>query len=89
MDIIVTFFTGYFMGTTLVTSKPKIAIRYLRTFFVFDIISTLPSLFSGQSSSVYFLKLFRFVHFRRLFVQIDFLLDQILFRTLGLHKTKV
>ena len=40
MDIIVTFFTGYFMGTTLVTSKPKIAIRYLRTFFVFDIIST-------------------------------------------------
>ena len=74
LDIIFTFITGYYVGNKLITRRKKIAFRYLTTYFVFDIVSTVPSLVTGQKS-IYAFKLLRFVHFNRLFVQLDFLMD--------------
>ena len=62
LDMLLTFITGYYAGNEIVVDRKRIAFRYLKTFFLFDTISTLPSLFSGQNTRVYFLKLLRFVH---------------------------
>ena len=74
LDIIFTFITGYYVGNKLITRRKKIAFRYLTTYFIFDIVSTVPSLVTGQKS-IYAFKLLRFVHFNRLFVQLDFVID--------------
>ena len=47
LDLLFTFITGYHAGNELVIDRKRISIRYLKTYFVFDAISTLPSLFSG------------------------------------------
>jgi hypothetical protein len=60
-DIITKFFTAYYYDVKLVTHPFKIAKRYILSFFLFDIISTLPTLFTFQMESIYFLKMFRFV----------------------------
>ena len=60
IDILVKFFVGYYNDVKLITSLFRIARRYLFTFLLFDVVSTLPSLLSYQNSSIYFLKLFRF-----------------------------
>ncbi|KAL9233896.1 hypothetical protein vseg_008831 [Gypsophila vaccaria] len=50
MDIILTFFVAYIDSQTylLVDSRSKIAWRYLKTWFLFDTISTIPSEFVGN-----------------------------------------
>lgn len=60
-DIIVKFFTAYYYDVKLVTHPFKIAKRYVLSFFLFDIISTFPTMLSYQNESVYFLKMLRFV----------------------------
>lgn len=60
-DIIVKFFTAYYHDVKLVTHPLRIAKRYIISFFLFDIIATLPTMLSYQNESVYFLKMFRFV----------------------------
>ena len=69
--------------------QKRIALRYLLTFFVFDVASTVPTLVTSQSGSVYAMKLFRFIHYYRINQQLDFVLDKILFGFLGYNKTKV
>ena len=61
IDGIIKFFTAYYQDVKLITSRFRIFRRYLLTFMMFDIISTLPSLFSFQNEDIYFLKIFRVV----------------------------
>jgi hypothetical protein len=55
-------FTAYYhQDVKLVTSRFRIVRRYLFTFLIFDLVSTLPSVFSYQLDEIYFLKIFRVV----------------------------
>ena len=89
IDIVLTFFKGYFNGEELIIDHKRIALRYLLTFFVFDVASTIPTLVTRQNEAVYPTKLFRFIHYYRINRQLDFVLDKILFGFLGYNKTKV
>ncbi len=48
----------------------EIRINYLKKFFVFDCIAALPGLITAESEAVNFVKLARFVHYNRLFMQL-------------------
>ena len=65
-DIIMDFFTAYYDDTEYVDSHKRIIINYLSTYFVFDMISCTPGLFTAEGySSLYFMKIFRYVQFKR------------------------
>lgn len=74
-DIVSKFFTAYYYDVKLVTHPFKIAKRYILTFFIFDIIATLPTLFSFQEDSVYFLKMFRVVRLAHIVSPVHQVLD--------------
>ena len=62
-----------------------IAKAYLKSYFIFDVISTIPCLVTLEKQRYYQLKLFRFVHFRKFLQQINDLL-QMIFNKIGLNK---
>lgn len=72
IDVIFNFFTGYYDEDVFVHELGKIRTRYLRTWFLFDIASTIPFdqllqfLTSSASSSLLTLKLLRTVRLFRL-----------------------
>lgn len=55
-----------------------IAVNYLTSFFIFDVISTIPNLINNESFDFYWLKLFRLIHFMRLTKPLELLLGCIL-----------
>lgn len=73
-DMILSFFTGYYMGTNLVTAPMFVVRRYLRTWFLFDCITVAPEWVSlvdveGKASvlsSVSILRSLRVLRFLRL-----------------------
>lgn len=65
-DIIADFFIWYYSDTELVTDHGKIAIHYLTTYFVPEVISVSPGLFTAESIPVlYYLKTIRYVQYSR------------------------
>ena len=42
LDICVNFFTAYYQKTILITDKKRIAVKYLHTYFLIDLISCIP-----------------------------------------------
>ena len=65
-DMIMDFFTAYYSDSELITEHKLIIINYLSTYFFFDLISWTPGLFTGEGvSGVYFMKIFRYVQFKR------------------------
>ena len=71
------FFVGYYNDVKLITSLFRIARRYFFTFFLFDVIATLPSLCSYQESSIYFLKLLRFVRLAHVVAPITAIVERL------------
>ena len=45
---------------------PQIAYNYLSFYFIFDVIATVPGLFTSEGLEWYFLKVFRMIHVDRL-----------------------
>jgi hypothetical protein len=76
-DIVVKFFTAYYYDVKLVTHPFRIAKRYFFSFFLFDIIATLPTMLSYQNESIYFLKMFRFVRLAHIISPLLQVLDMI------------
>ncbi len=47
-----------------VVNPKTIALNYLKSYFIFDVISTVPCLFTGQDNiGLYWFKLLRYLHF--------------------------
>lgn len=72
IDVVFNFFTGYYDGDTFIYELPKIRNRYLRSWFVFDVTSTIPfdqfvQVVSTDISSLQSLKLLRTIRLFRLF----------------------
>ena len=55
-----------------------IAVNYLTSFFIFDVIATIPNLINNESFDFFWLKLFRLIHFMRLTKPLELLLGCIL-----------
>ena len=67
IDIIIDCFTGYHDDNELVTDLKQIWVNYFSSFFIFDALSILPGLLTGESyHEIYFLKIFRYIQFTRL-----------------------
>jgi hypothetical protein len=56
----------------------EIAINYLKGYFVFDVLATMPCLFSGENRDLYPFKAIRIVHFGRISDPIYLILGYIL-----------
>jgi len=82
IDIIITFFTAYYQDVKLVMNPFYIAKRYILTFLLFDIVSTLPTLLSYQNENIYFLKMFRGVRLAHIIAPLLRVLDMINFDNL-------
>ena len=52
--------------TNINRTLDQISWKYLRGFFIFDVLATIPELFIGESLKFYWLKCFRLIHFMRL-----------------------
>lgn len=77
IDGIISLFTAYYQDVKLITSRFRIFRKYLFTYLLFDIISTLPSLFSYQFEDIYFLKLFRSVRIIHIINALYQLIDRV------------
>lgn len=66
IHIALSFITAYRSEIFWITSFKLIAFNYLKTFFLFDIVSTLPGLINGQQSKYYAFKIIRYTHLKRL-----------------------
>lgn len=85
IHILLTFFTAYQQDIEWIYSRKLITKAYLKSFFVFDVVATLPGLVTFESWLTYIFKIARFVHFRRLLRQINDSLSKI-FNKIGLSK---
>lgn len=68
---------NFFKKTRAHTTTWSIARSYIRGYFIFDVVSTIP-LFDGESFDLYFLKCFRFVHLYRLYIPLELFLGVVL-----------
>jgi hypothetical protein len=66
-------------------SLKDIAKAYLKSFFIFDVISTLPTLITNQNPTYYWFKLVRYVHFRKFLHLINHYLQKV-FVKIGIGK---
>ena len=65
--------------TKINTDVHSIAIKYVfNGSFIFDFVATIPTLFSGEAQSVYYLKIFRILHVQRLNEPVNIILMIIL-----------
>lgn len=65
VDIVLNFFTAYYSDIDLRSKLSEIFIGYLKTYLLFDLACTIPSLITNELAVIYWLKIFRFVRFRR------------------------
>jgi Ion transport protein len=67
IDITIDLFTAYYEDTQLITDLKQIWVKYLSSYFIFDILSILPGLITGESyHEIYYLKVLRYAQFTRL-----------------------
>lgn len=67
IDILIDLFTAYYEDTQLITDLKQIWVKYLSSYFIFDILSILPGLITGESyHEIYYLKVLRYAQFTRL-----------------------
>lgn len=77
-DLIMDFFTAYHDGDELVTDHKMIIINYLSTYFIFDLLSSAPGLFTLEwRPELYFMKCFRYVQFKRFLEFLMTLLNEV------------
>lgn len=69
-------------------SLKDIAKAYAKSFLVFDLVSTLPTLITREDPKYYWFKLFRYVHFRKFLHLINNYLQKI-FVKIGLSKQSI
>lgn len=70
IDVITRFFTTYYLNGHEVTDKKKIAFRYLRTYFIFDLIANIPILYAlsvDETSILLIYPFFRLLRIVKLF----------------------
>ena len=77
-DIVCNFYTAYVQDVEVIMSLRKIAMNYMRSYFVFDVLATVPTLVTLERRSLYFLKLFRFFRARRAFQEVTFLVGKLI-----------
>ncbi len=65
LNILLNFFTAYQQDIEWKMALGDIAKAYIKSYFVFDVLSTFPCLFTLEEQRFYKLKLLRFVHFRK------------------------
>jgi hypothetical protein len=58
------FIISFFRAKADFKTVKESSMRYLTGLFIFDLITTFPALYSGQSISLHWLKLFRVVHYQ-------------------------
>ena len=76
-DVIFNFFTAYHSDIYLVTDSKRIALNYLTTYFIFDMVSSFPGFITGESfKQIYFLKIARFSNLKKFLVHIKYILDR-------------
>jgi len=77
-DVIMDFFTAYRVDNDLVFDHKQIIANYLSTYFVFDLLSVVPGLFTAeQYHEVYFMKIFRYSQFTRFLEMINSVLNKV------------
>jgi hypothetical protein len=67
---------------------PKIRLNYLKSWFIFDCIAALPGLITLEKSSSIF-KICRFIHYDRVFEQLNYFTENVLQGWLGYTRQKV
>ena len=85
INVILNFITAYQHDLEWITVPKDIAKKYLKSLFLFDIVSTLPCLIMRENSMSYWFKLLRFVHFGK-FLQLMNMNLKRLFYKCGLDK---
>ena len=87
-DILFTFFKAYYNNSNkLEYSLLKIWKNYAMRYLVFDITANLPGLITFESlDDIYYLKYARFVHFGRIFKQLNIFFDKVVFGVFGVNK---
>jgi len=77
-DIIMNFFTSYTTDIRPVTKLKTIMIHYLSTYFIIDVISTIPGLVTIEKiKHLYYFKLLRYLQIRKFFNQLRFVLEKL------------
>jgi voltage-gated potassium channel Kch len=77
VDMFFNFFTAYTTDIKIVTNRKKIALHYLTTFFIVDLIGSVPGFLTGESfKELYILKIARFVNLQRFLVHSNYLLSR-------------
>ena len=76
VDILIHFFTAFYKDITLVANLWGIFLGYLTSFLLFDVASTIPSLATAELATIYWLKCFRFVRFKRFLNEVSLLLKK-------------
>lgn len=68
LDIVVTFFTALEEESGYITEFRAIAVNYISSYFILDVLAVVPGLASLESvKSIYFLKLLRLLQLKRIF----------------------
>jgi hypothetical protein len=88
IHILLNFITAYQMDIEWKDSLKDIAKSYAKSFLIFDLISTLPTLITNEHPSYYWFKILRYVHFRKFLHLINHYLAKI-FVKIGLSKQSI
>ena len=80
IDIIYLFeiMLNFVKRTRALKKLETISVNYLTSYFIFDVIGTIPELVFGEGFEFYWLKVFRLIHFMRLVKPLELLLGCIL-----------
>jgi hypothetical protein len=77
-DILVNFFTAYEVDGELITNQSQIMKNYFGSFFIIDVLGTLPSLLTAELfSEVYYFKILRYWRVRMIFVHLRFVISKL------------
>ena len=78
IDIVLSFFTAFYIDVELITDRKKIACSYAKKYLFFDALATLPGLISLENvPSLYFMKIVRYIYMGRLFDQFRLMFTKI------------
>ena len=85
INILLNFFTAFQQDIEWRFKLKEIAKAYIKSYFLFDMVSTLPNLITLENPDYYWLKMFRYIHFRK-FLQFINIYAQKIFNRIGVNK---
>mmetsp|Transcript_5086 Transcript_5086/g.7726 ORF Transcript_5086/g.7726 Transcript_5086/m.7726 type:complete len:125 (+) Transcript_5086:867-1241(+) len=88
LNILISCFTSFQRDLQWSYSIVEIVWNYVKGSFIFDILSTVPTLIAGQSSDYFWFKLFRMFHIRSVYGSLSEFVSFTLSK-MGLHKGSV